>query len=346
MRIKHFMAALVFAAIFFTTACREDAPVELSRFSTQRLGYFDTLISFIGYAPSEEDFAMYADVFFTTLGEVHTLFDTFNYHPGNLYDVNTRAATAPVAVAPEIISLLQNGLQAYEITGGAVNIAMGRVLGIWHSHRLAGHTAPSLEALQEAAQHMDINNLVIDPDGGTVFFADPYMTLDVGAIGKMYAVEIAFNAVIDAGIPAAIVNAGGDVIAHGTPQARPTWNVAIQDPNSATGMIDVASFTNNSLAASGGYERFFVINGEHFGHIIDPATLMPANKFEQIAVLHPSPWLGDVLATALYILPVDVGFEMALANNAEALWIDVDGNWFATEGYINISRELGDGSAS
>jgi len=344
------LTVCLFTVIFFT-ACSQE--VEYRRFQTQRIGYFDTLTIFIGYAQDEDEFAMYADIFFDRFGELHRLFDIFNAYEGvnNLYTVNANAGVMPVVVEPSIIDILLTAKEAYDMTQGMTNVAMGSVLRIWHTHRQIGvvnpdyATIPPMADLLEASMFTNIDDIMIDAENSTVFLLDANMSLDVGAIAKAYATGLAMQAVIDAGIPAALVSAGGDVVAHGQPLGRDTWNVGIQNPNvgpNSPNAIDAIAFTDKTLTVSGGYERFFEVDDRHLGHIIDPTTLMPSDRFQQVAVLHPNAWMSDALSTALFVLPLEEGLEMALANDAEVLWIDTNGEWIATPGYKRISAEFGE----
>ena len=94
--------------------------------------------------------------------------------------------------------MLELADQMYQTTNGKLNIAMGSVLNIWHNYREAAEAAetdadnklPTMEELEAAAQHCDINNVIIDADAKTVYLADPEMLLDVGSVGKGYAVEM------------------------------------------------------------------------------------------------------------------------------------------------------------
>jgi thiamine biosynthesis lipoprotein len=94
------------------------------------------------------------------------------------------------------------------------------------------------------------------------------------------------------------------------------------------------------MAVSGGYERFYVVNGERYHHIINPATLMPSTGWKQVSVIHSDPAMADLLSTALFILPYDKGRALAEAEGAEVLWLGNDGEWLYTEGYKEVSREL------
>ena len=110
----------------------------------------------------------------------------------NVKTINDNAGKAPVQVDDRILSMLELAQKMYDTTNGKLNVAMGSVLNIWHNYREAAeshqneadNTLPTQEELEAAAQHCDINNVVIDEQAKTVYLADPEMSLDVGSVGK------------------------------------------------------------------------------------------------------------------------------------------------------------------
>ena len=139
----------------------------------------------------------------------------------NIKTINENAGIQPVKVDEEIIALLKLGIAMDEKTNGNMNSAMGSVLAIWHDYREAGtdpDTAelPPMEDLQKAAEHTDIGNIIIDEKNSTVYLADENMSLDVGSIGKGYAVQrVAEYAKNELGIEHMLFRVGGNVCAIG-----------------------------------------------------------------------------------------------------------------------------------
>ncbi|MCL1819742.1 MAG: FAD:protein FMN transferase [Oscillospiraceae bacterium] len=349
----------VFSALLITlgvSGCRTSG---YERFRTELDGLFDTNITVIGYARSKGEFDTYANIIFERMGELHILYDIYNAYDGtnNLHTVNQNAGIAPIEVSGDIIDMLLLAKDGYELSGGTVNIAMGAVLRIWHEYRADGSENPDnaelppMGKLMEAAMNTDINDLVIDEAAGTVFLRNPGMSLDVGAVAKSYAAGVAAKAVEEAGAESLLLNAGGSVTAIGKPLdgERERWGVGIPDPDltaaSSQNLADTVYYRDLTLSCSGGYHRFYIIDGQKYHHIIDPATLMPATRYKQVAVIHPDSGLADILSTALFILPYEDGAALAERSGAEVLWIDADGNWMATDGYAAMSKELGGYSA-
>ena len=224
---------------------------------------------------------------------------------------------------------------------------MGSVLSIWHDYREAGLAdeanaqLPPMELLKQAAEHTDINSIVLDEANGTVFFTDSMVRLDVGAIAKGFAGQIVtdgLNARIDAGeISAALISLGGNVCAAGAKPNGEEWHIAVQSPR-GEGNAATASIASGYVVTSGDYQRYYTVNGVRYNHIIDPDTLMSADKHASVTVISSDGALADALSTALFIM--DTGEGRALIDSiadAEALWIAKDGGITRTDGF-NIAE--------
>ena len=200
------------------------------RYSTIFYDAFDTVTQVIAYCDSEEEFTRQMDALHADLLEYHQLYDIYNDYDGvtNIKTINDNAGTAPVQVDDKILGMLELARQMYNTTDGKLNIAMGSVLRIWHDYReAAGQTEtdadnklPSQEELDAAARHCDINNLVMDEKAKTVYLADPEMSLDVGSVGKGYAVEMVAQAAEARGLTSALISVGGNLRAIGIEARR------------------------------------------------------------------------------------------------------------------------------
>ena len=166
------------------------------RFQAEFLSLFDTVTTIVGYSDSEAHFREFAEEVRGKIEEYHRLYDIYNDYEGinNVKTVNDNAGAAPVKVDRRIIGMLKFARDMYETTDGAVNVALGAVLKIWHDYRGAGLNDPEnaelppKEELLEAARHTDIHDIVIDEELDRVP-EGPHMRLDVGAVAKGYAAE-------------------------------------------------------------------------------------------------------------------------------------------------------------
>ena len=302
------------------------------------LDLFDTVTVISGMTDSEENFRQRVGQIHDVLLRYHQLFDIYNDYPGfnNLKTVNDHAGMGPVQVDGEIIRLLLDCRHYDELTGHTVNVAMGSVLALWHEARTAGlddpaHAAlPDEEALKNAATHTDWAAVEIDEEAGTVYLADPALRLDVGAVAKGWAAQRAAEAT-PAGF---LISVGGNVCATGPKDDSGTpWVVGITDPDGDSDYLHTLYETDSAIVTSGDYQRYYVVDGETYHHIIDPATLYPAKRYRSVTVICGDSGLADALSTALFILPRDEGEALAGRCGAEAMWVDAEGNRFYTPGF-------------
>ncbi len=112
--------------------------------------------------------------------------------------------------------------------------------------------------------------------------------------------------------------------------ADSAWRVGLLDPDG--GFLGVMPMEGGSAVTSGDYQRFYIVDGVRYGHIIDPATLYPARNFRQVTVIGPDSGEADFLSTALFILPYEKGRALAESLGYDALWVFADGSTAATDG--------------
>ena len=259
----------------------------------------------------------------------------------NLKTVNDSAGQAPVRVDQKIIDLLLACRELYGVTQGRVNVAMGSVLSLWHDYREAGTAHPEqaalppMEALEEAARHTAIEDLVIDERASTVYLADPDMRLDVGAVAKGYAAQRVAEACRAQGDGSMLISVGGNVCAiGGQDSAGKPWTVAVTDPSGERPYLHALAVADATLVTSGSYQRQYTVDGKSYPHILDPDTLMPAAYFTSVTVLAEDSGCADALSTALFILPYGEGAALAASlDGVEALWVETDGTQHMTDGF-------------
>lgn len=309
---------------------------EPEKYTFTYIDVFDTVTQIIGYDESEEAFKEKADKLKEELQLYHQLYNIYSVYEGvnNLKIVNINAGVAPVEVDKRIIDLLKFSIDLYHKTDGEVNIAMGSVLSLWHNYRTLGISDPStaelppMESLKEAAKHTDINNIIIDEEASTVYLADPDMSLDVGSIGKGYAVQMIAEYAKELGYNNMILNVGGNTITVGPHANGDKWRIGLQNPDldAEDSVIKRVLLTDKCLVTSGDYQRYYVVDGKEYCHIIDPDTLMPPNYFSAVSIICDNSGLADALSTSLFNMPYEEG--LALINsleNAEAMWVYKDG---------------------
>lgn len=320
----------------FVSCDGERKPMEKSYFS-----YFDTFTTVASYAnDGAASFQDHCAAVESLLSHYHQLFDIYHAYEGvnNLYTVNQMAGVAPVAVEAELIDLLLYAKEIYVLTGGETNIALGAVLSLWHDCRttaLEGGVAalPNADELSEAARHTAIDCLVIDEAAGTVFLTDKDASLDVGAIGKGFAVEKAAALLRERGALGYVVNVGGNLRAIGTKPDGEGWVTGVTDPMGGEELLARLTLSDAALVTSGNYERFYTVADKRYHHIIDKDTLYPAEGFASVTVYAADSGLADALSTALFCMTYEEGAALlSTLPQADALWVTETGEIRMTEG--------------
>lgn len=323
------------------------------KFTDYSFDFFDTVTTIVGFEKDKETFDKNCEEIKNQLAEYHKLYNIYNVYDGinNLAICNQtkNGEHSEVKVDEKIIKMLQFAKDMYNKTEGKLNVAFGSVLNIWHQHREEGMnnpvsaTLPKMEKLKTAAQHTNINDVVIDKDNNSVFLRDGEMRLDVGAVAKGYAVEQVALWMESKGYNGYILNVGGNVRCVGKRSDGEKWKVGIESPytdNVEIPYIEYLSIDNMSLVTSGSYQRFYVVNGKNYHHIIDPVTLMPAENFLSVSVLSKSSALADALSTALFTMDYEQG--LAIIENtedAEAMWVMQNGEQRYSSGFKNYCVE-------
>jgi thiamine biosynthesis lipoprotein len=318
------------------------------KFSDESFDSFDTMVTFTAFVKDEAEFDIYAKIVRDEMRRLHRLFDIYNNYEGiaNLKTVNDAAGVAPVTVDPSIVDLLEIAVYACGETEGAVNVALGPVLAVWHDHREAAArgeaSVPSASELQSAAARISVRDILIDPERSTVFLRHDDMRLDVGAVAKGYAAGRAAELLRDAGLTSGLINAGGNVVVIGPPlDGRESWNIGVHAPTDDGDMsklLDVLNLRDGAAVTSGSDQRYFTAGGCRYHHIIDPKTLFPAVGLKSVTILHADSTYADILSTAAFILQMDKARELISRHNAEALWVMDDGRTIMTEGYRHLSK--------
>lgn len=332
---------------------------EYVKLSMNFFGTFDTIITIMGYAEDEAVFNRVAEGAKEQFTRYHQVFDTYSAHEGvnNLYVLNREGANGPVKVEPELIDLLLFCREYQPITLGSVNVAMGAVLDLWHLFREDGEMdplhaeLPPMERLEAAAQHINFDDVIIDEEAGTVAFADPALRLDVGAVAKGYATEQVAQWMLTSEMPSFLVSAGGNMRAGNPPMdGRQRWSIGVQHPDQpvlsspSEGLMDTVFLANASVVTSGDYQRYYVVDGVRYHHLISPDTLMPADHFRSVSVVCEDSGLADLLSTAFFLLPYEEGRTLADSlDGVDVIWMlnDAENTILMTEGMEAMTKSNG-----
>lgn len=347
---KIFVLCLIFGQLICLTGCSIFSHnKEIKPWGRTYFTFFDTVSNIYSYAGDDEDtFSANCDAAASVLEEYHKLFDIYHEYSDlvNLCTINKNAGGEPQKVDEKLIVFLEYAKELYSLTNGKMNIMLGAVLKPWHDARESAldnpkeAKIPDMEVLKDASLHTSIDLLEIDKVNKTVRISDSKASLDVGAVGKGYAVERSAQALVERGCKSYVLNVGGNIRTIGTKVDGSGWITGIKDPlNPDSKYAMYLSLTDTSCVTSGTYERYFIVDRVKYHHIIDCETLMPANYFISVSIITKDSGLADALSTALFCMSYEEGKALIeKLENVDVLWIYSDGTLKYTSGIKPIEQ--------
>lgn len=221
--------------------------------------------------------------------------------------LNRRAAQEPVAVSENLYHLLRLCRVLHGQTEGAFDVAIGALVKAWGFYRRAGRV-PGCEELAALRSRVGMEHVVLDDTGRSVAFRNPGVELNLGSIGKGFALDVVgrelrrkwqcHNALLHGG-HSSVLTFGDD------PDSRGGWPVGILDPVHPEHRLGVLELRNRALGTSAATYQNLEHEGRKLPHLLDPRTSWPAERILQASVTAPSAADADALATAFFILGVD-----------------------------------------
>ena len=205
---------------------------------------------------------------------IEQLLTTFNDHSEtNL--INQNAGIAPVAVSRETFELIRRSLKISEITQGAFDISYGSVdKRLWNFDTNMSEL-PDRETAKKMVCLINYKNIVLNNEASTVFLKEKGMRIGFGGIGKGYAAECAKQIMKAQGVHSGVVNASGDLTTWGLQPDGTAWTIGVVNPNAQKEVFSYLTISDMSVATSGNYEKFIMVNGKKYSHTIDPRTGLP-----------------------------------------------------------------------
>ncbi len=220
--------------------------------------------------------------------------------------INAAAGEHWVETDPDTDRLLALCHELYFFTRGSFDPTALPLMKLWNWKIPA---LPSDESIRAALEIVGWKKVQRRPGG--IFLPQRGMALDLGGIGKEYAVDCVVNMAIERGISNVLVDFGQDVRARGHAPEKKFWWIGLDDAASPGKCWGGVALTDHAVATSGDYLRNFVINGRRYGHIIDPRTGYPAfNDCRAASVIAPSCTIAGLLSTSICILGARDGLQL------------------------------------
>lgn len=225
--------------------------------------------------------------------------------------LNRYAAAEPVAVDSGLFGLLQLAARLHDETGGAFDITSAPLSDTWGFSRRQGKI-PTPDELAAAQALVGGDRLELDPERQTVRFSTPGVRLNLGAIGKGYALDQCAEKLLDAGVHDFMIHGGqSSVLARGSTAGDPAggWLVGVHHPLRRHQRLAEIRLRDRALATSSSEKQFFRHQGRRLSHILDPRTGWPAEGLLSATVLAPTAAMADGLSTAFFVMGVDPTME-------------------------------------
>lgn len=247
--------------------------------------------------------------------------------------------TRAVKVPQEVFNLILKSIKLSRSLAGAFDITFASLAGLYRPPR-KGQPArvPSPLELRQALTLVGSKHIVLDYDKVAVRLGRSGMRIGLGAIAKGYTVDAVANVLRAQGQTAFIVDGGGDLYVSGRHPDRP-WRVGIKDPHNPSVYFATLPVQSQAVVTSGNYERFFVVDGVRYHHILDPRTGRPASSLASVTVVAPKATLADALATGIFVLGPQKGLEVVKRfAKVEALLVTAGGKVLMTPGLKGVIK--------
>jgi len=243
------------------------------------------------------------------------------YRPDSVISrLNAVAGVRPLQVPEHTERLLELSKVYGELTSGAFDVTVGPVMDLWRPVKGRTASLPTDEALKEALSRVNFRKIQVA--NGSAFLSDRGMRVDLGGIGKGYAVDIAWRRCEELGVLNFMVDLGGNIRVSGQAEPALAWSIAVRDPfDRSTSLAKIEMPDQWAVATSGQYERFIEIEGRRYGHIVDPRTGYPAAGLAGVTVLAPNATMSDALSTGLFVLGPKKSIAILKKTGAQAVFV-------------------------
>ena len=225
--------------------------------------------------------------------------------------LNAAAGDRAVPVSAETREVLGIARQISEQTGGTFDLTFGALSGLWKfDYQDKDNSIPDKKEIAKRLPLVNYRDLVVDEDARTAELKRKGMRVNLGGIGKGYAVDRAVDIMRRSGLHDFMIQAGGDMYVAGKRGNRP-WRLGIRDPRGPADKIFAAlDLTDGTFSTSGDYERFFMKDGRRYHHIIDLSVGEPARLSRSVTLVTERAVIADALAKGVFILGPDAGMAL------------------------------------
>ncbi len=241
------------------------------------------------------------------------------------------AGIKAVKVDKELFDLISRAIKISELTDGAFDISYASMDRIWKFDGTM-KKLPTEEEVATSVAKVGYKNIILNTSEQTVFLKNRGMRIGFGALGKGYAADKTKQLLISKGVNAGIINASGDLTTWGKQPDGTSWMIGITNPLNGNKVFSWFPLDNNAVVTSGNYEKFAVLNGKRYSHIIDPRTGWPASGLTSVTIFAPKAELADALATSVFVMGRETGIDFInQLPGIECVMVDENGKIYKSE---------------
>jgi len=322
----------------------------------------DTVVTISAVSDSSDRAETAIDKVFSEIGKIDKLINFFS-DESEVSEINRSAGKKAVAVSPETIEVIDRAIYASEKTNGAFDVTIGPEISLWDFHK---KVKPEDKTIKERLLLVNYRDLILNKDVSSVYLKKNGMLMDLGGIAKGYAADKAVEVMKKNGIKSGLVAIAGDIKAFGLkPDGKP-WKIGIKNPRTPPlnpllipplvrgdregskggdgGSDDIMAtieLTDMAISTSGDYERYFVIEGKRYHHILNPKTGYPADECQSVSVIAKDGAVTDPFSTGIFVLGYEKGLKLLEEMGLDGIIVDKDGKIHTTSnlrGKIEIKR--------
>ena len=264
------------------------------------------------------------------------------YPDSEIIKLNNASGKEYVKLSEDTFYVLEKAKYYSGLSQGKFDITIGPVVKLWNIGSDKARV-PSDEEIAAKLPLVDYNQLLLDKENMRAKLNQEGMIVDLGAIAKGYAADVAAGILKEAGIKHAIVNLGGNVVALNTKPDGSLWRLGLQDPYEPRGTsMGVVLLNDQTLVSSGTYERYFEQDGKRYHHLLDPVTGYPGdNGLVSVSIVTKQSCDADALSTGAFLLGLEEGLKLIEElPDTEAIFITADKKVYVTSGINENNFEI------
>lgn len=310
---------LIVLFLFGFSGCRDEpAPgPNVQRHAREIMGTFAEVTA---VAEDEETARAALEAAYDALEKVNRLMSDY-LAESEVSRLNALPAGESMRVSHETFFVLYKGQEVARLSGGAFDMTCRPLVALWKRAGERGKLPTDAE-LAETLASVGWEKLALDPVTRSVSKSVDGLEIDLGGIAKGYALDLAAEAMRYAGATAGLIDVGGDVLAIGVRENGQPWKVGVRHPFEE-GLIMKLTLSDRAVATSGLQQRFSIIEGKKYSHIVDPRTGRPCEQASAVSVIAADGMTADAWATVLSVLTVEEGQKLqADLDGIAVAWFD------------------------